>query len=191
MARVKTAALAVLLLVCTPAVARAHGDPASDDLLVRDVFLKAGVDAGVKAKLSRAIRAAAEDGFHIKVAIIGSRADLGTEVSLFGNAQKYAELLGLELASDYRTRVLVVMPNGFGYSIAGKRDAAGIRVVKRLAAPGGNPTKQVEAAGAAVRKLAVATASGGASQTRDRITIAAGAVALAALLAAIVLWRRA
>ena len=50
---------------------------------------------------------------------------------------------------------------------------------------------------ATIRKLAAAAGhplpAGGASapsKTRDRITIAAGAVALAAVLAAIVFWRR-
>jgi uncharacterized protein (DUF58 family) len=55
----------------------------------------------------------------------------------------------------------------------------------------------VQGATRAIRKLAAASGhqlpaggTGGGSKTRDRITIAAGAVALAALLAAIVFWRR-
>jgi hypothetical protein len=88
------------------------------------------------------------------------------------------------------------MPNGYGSSIDGKPDAKGIPVVGKLPPPGKDATKQVEGATAAIRKLAAASGytlkatDSGSSKTRDRITIAAGAVALAALLAAIVFWRR-
>jgi hypothetical protein len=191
---------AALLLLCVPGVARANGDPASDYLLVQSIFLpfNAKVDPDASARLKETIRAADEDDFRIKVAVIGSRYDLGTAFSLFNKAQKYAEFLGLELSFQYRDRLLVVMPSGFGYSITGKPDAAAIRVVKALPEPGTDATKQVEAATAAVRKLAAASghplsaasSGGGGSKSRDRITIAAGAVALAALLAAIVFWRR-
>jgi hypothetical protein len=196
----RAAFLAVLVLLCTPTVARANGDPASDYLLVQSIFLpfNAKVDAGAHEELADTIRAADKSGFPIKVAVIGSRYDLGTAFSLFNKPQKYAEFLGLELSFQYHDHLLVVMPRGFGYSIAGKPDPAGARVLGTRPAPGSKVTKQVEAATAAIRKLAAAsgkplssTAGGrGGSKTRDRITIAAGAVALAALLAAIVFWRR-
>jgi len=192
--------VAVLLLLCTPAVAHANGDPASDYLLVQSIFLpfNAKVDAGANKELADTIRTADKSGFPIKVAVIGSRYDLGTAFSLFNKAQKYAEFLGLELSFQYHDHLLVVMPKGFGYSIGGKPDPTGARVLGALPAPGSTATKQVEAATAAIRKLAAASGKplsrtaggGGGSKTRDRITIAAGAVALAALLAAIVFWRR-
>jgi hypothetical protein len=195
----RAAIVAALLLLCTPAVARANGDPASDYLLVQSVFLpfNAKVDPGVTADLSDTIREADKVGFRIKVAVIGTRYDLGTAFSLYNKPQKYAEFLGLELSFQYRDRLLVVMPEGFGYSIDGRSDRRGIRVVKRLPAPGTDTTKQVEAATEAVRRLAAASghvlprgSSGGGSATRDRITIAAAVTALIALLAAIVLFRR-
>jgi hypothetical protein len=195
----RVAFVAVLVLLAAPPVARANGDPASDYLLVQDSFLpfNAKVDRGAAKELADTIRAADEKGFKIKVAVIGSRYDLGTAFSLYNQAQKYAEFLGLELSFQYHDRLLVVMPNGYGFSIAGKPDPAGIRVVNALPPPGKDATKQVQAATQAIRKLAAASgkqlpaggASGG-SKTRDRITIAAGAVALAAVLAAIVFWRR-
>jgi hypothetical protein len=194
----RAAFLALLVLLCSPAVARANGDPASDYLLVQSIFLpfNAKVDANASNDLADTIRTADKSGFRIKVAVIGSRYDLGTAFSLFNKAQKYAEFLGLELSFQYHDRLLVVMPKGYGYSVDGKPDPAGIRVVGTLPNPGSNATKQVEAATAAIRKLAKASgktlprSAGGGSKTRDRITIAAGAVALAALLAAIVFWRR-
>lgn len=191
--------VAALLALVAPAVARANGDPASDYLLVQSSFLpfNAKIDADTSKRLTETIRAADQDGFEIKVAVIRSRYDLGTAFSLFNQAQKYAQFLGLELSFQYRGHLLVVMPNGYGYSIKGKADPAGIRVMRTLPEPGKDATAEVKAATAAVRKLAAAAGhrlraggSGGSSNTRDRITIAAGAVALAALLAAIVFWRR-
>jgi len=189
-----------LLALCAPAVARANGDPASDYLLVQSIFLpfNAKVDPSVSKELADTIRAADQNDFKIKVAVIGSRYDLGTAFSLYNKAQKYAQFLGLELSFQYRDRLLVVMPNGYGFSIGGKPDAAGIRVVGALPPPGKDTTKQVEAATKAIRRLAAASgiqlsaggSSGGDSKTRDRIIIGAGAVALAAVLAAIVFWRR-
>jgi hypothetical protein len=189
---------AALLALALPAVARANGDPASDYLLVQSVFLpfNAKVDPEASKELADTIRAADGKGFKIKVAVIGSRYDLGTAFSLYNKAQKYAQFLGLELSFQYRDRLLVVMPNGFGTSVNGKPDPKGIAVVQNLPPPGKDPTKQVQAATAAIRKLAAASGKplpasvGGSSSTRDRITLGAGLVALAAVLAAIVLWRR-
>jgi hypothetical protein len=197
----RAAFLAAVLVLCTPAPARANGDPASDYLLVQSVFLpfNAKVDPDVTANLSDTIREADNAGFRIKVAVIGSRYDLGTAFSLYNKAQKYAEFLGLELSFQYRDRLLVVMPNGFGYSIDGRAEERGVRTVKGLPGPGKNTTKQVQAATEAVRKLAAASGhvlsaadkgGGGGSATRDRLTIAAGVTALIALLAAIVFFRR-
>ena len=194
----RVATVAVLLLLAAPAVARANGDPASDYLLVQSIFLpfNAKIDPKASKELADTIHAANQKGFKIKVAVIGSRYDLGTAFSLYNKAQKYAQFLGLELSFQYRGRLLVVMPNGYGFSIDGKPDPRGARVVGALPPPGKDTTKQVQAATTAIRRLASAEGvqlpAGGdsGSKTRDRITIAAGAVALAAVLAAIVFWRR-
>lgn len=188
--------LAGLVVLCLPGAARANGDPASDFLLVRSVFLpfNAKVDGDVTERLTDVIKAADDANFRIKVAVIGSRYDLGTAFSLYNKAQRYAEFLGLELSFQYRDRLLVVMPNGYGYSINGRPNRAGIDVVRKLPPPGKDATKEVEAATLAIRRLAAASgivlSTGGGSETRDRIVIGAGAVALVALLAAIVFYRR-
>ncbi|HSC73009.1 MAG TPA: hypothetical protein VLB89_02505 [Gaiellaceae bacterium] len=191
--------MAALLLLAAPAVARANGDPASDYLLVQSVFLpfNAKVEPKASQELAETIKAADGKGLKIKVAVIASRYDLGTAFSLYNKAQEYARFLGLELSFQYRDRLLVVMPNGYGYAIGGKPEKGGAAVLQKLPPPGRGPTKQVQAATAAIRKLAAASgkplpaagSGGGSSKTRDRITIAAGLVALAALLAGIVLWR--
>ena len=189
----------MLMLLAAPAVARANGDPASDYLLVQDSFLpfNAKVDPAAAKELADTIKAANAKGVKIKVAVIGSRYDLGTAFSLYNQAQKYAQFLGLELSFQYRDRLLVVMPKGYGVSIKGKPDPAASKVLQSLPPPGKDATEQVRAATRAIRKLAAASGkplpaggAGGGSKTRDRITIAAGAVALAAVLAAIVFWRR-
>jgi hypothetical protein len=195
----RAAVIAIFALLTLPATARANGDPASDYLLVQSIFLpfNAKVDATAQRKLADTIRSAGTAKFRIKVAVIGSRYDLGTAFSLFNKAQRYAEFLGLELSFQYRDRLLVVMPSGYGFTIDGRSDPAGVRVVKKLPPPGADATKEVEGATTAIRKLAAASGvvlpasgGGGSSATRDRIIIAAAAVAFAALLAAIVFWRR-
>jgi hypothetical protein len=194
----RVALVATLLLLAAPAVARANGDPASDYLLVQNVFLpfNAKVDPSVSTRLAETIRAANQSNFKIKVAVIGSRYDLGTAFSLYNKAQRYAQFLGLELSFQFHGRLLVVMPNGYGYTTGGKTDAAGVRVVAKLPPAGKDATKEAAGATEAIRKLAaasgiqLASSAGSDSKTRDRITIGAGAVALAAVLAAIVFWRR-
>jgi hypothetical protein len=192
--------VAAAVLLCAPAAARANGDPASDYLLVRHVFLpfNAKVDAGAHARLNDTIAAANKAGYAIKVAVIGTRYDLGTAFSLYNKAERYAEFLGLELSFQYTGHLLVVMPNGFGVALNGRKDPPGIRAVAGLPGPGTDATKQVEAATTAVRRLAAAAGhplpagagSGGSSKTRDRIVIAAGVTALAAVLVGIVFFRR-
>lgn len=188
--------LATVAVLCTPAAARANGDPASDYLLIQSIFLpfNAKVDAALTEKLSKTIAAADRADFRIKVAVIGTRYDLGTAFSLYNKAQRYSEFLGLELSFQYRDRLVVVMPNGYGYSINGKASPTGMKVVRKLPPPGTDATKQVEGATEAVRRLAAASgitlSTAGDSQSRDRLVIAAGSVALIALLAAIVFYRR-
>lgn len=189
--------LASLALLIAPSAARANGDPASDYLLVQSVFLpfNTKVDSDVTKRLSNVIAEAKDAKFPVKVAVIGTRYDLGTAFSLYNKAQRYSEFLGLELSFQYRDRLLVVMPNGYGFSINGKPNQAGSNVVAKLPPPGKDATKQVEGAIAAIRRLAAASgivlsSGGGGSETRDRIVIAAGGVGLVALLAAIVFYRR-
>jgi hypothetical protein len=182
-----------------PAVARANGDPASDYLLVQKLFLpfNASADNTKVKQLNAVLDAAARDNFPIRVAVILSPADLGTAFSLYRKPQRYSEFLGLELAFVYRGRLLVVMPNGYGYSVQGRVDPKASRLLKPFPPPGRDATKEVRGAETAVRILATAaghrlavTKVGGSSNTRDRITIAAAATAAIALFAAIVIYRR-
>jgi hypothetical protein len=189
--------LAGLIALGAPVTAQANGDPASDYLLGQKLFLpfSGKADEGEVAKLQKLLDAAAEDGYPIRVAIIRTPQDLGTAGGLMNKAQRYAEFLGLELSFVYRNRLLVVMPNGFGYSVKGDPSPKAAKVLARIPPPGSDVTKQVEAATLAVQRLA---ASEGhtlqipkeGSQTTDRIVVATASVAGAALIVAFVFYRR-
>jgi hypothetical protein len=190
--------VAVGLFLALPGAARANGDPASDYLLVRDSFLPftSGIDKGAAERLDETLKAADKGDYKIKAAIIHAPTDLGTAFSLFRKPQRYAQFLGLELSFVYRGRLLVVMPNGYGYAVNGKPDPKANRVLARVTPPGADATKEVEAATRAIQRLAAAdghrleVSSNGGSETRDRITIAAAATAGIAVIAAIALYRR-
>jgi hypothetical protein len=189
---------AVTVFLSVPPVALANGDPASDYLLTQSVFLPftTKVDHNEATRLSALLRDAEQKKFRIRVAVILSPTDLGTAFSLFGMPEKYAQFLGLELSFVYRDRLLVVMPNGYGYAVNGDPDPKASAVLKKLPGPGPDATKEVQAAMVAVQRLAAAEGRRltvpkvGGSTGRDRLTIAAAATAGIALIAAIVLYRR-
>jgi hypothetical protein len=189
---------AVTVFLSVPPVALANGDPASDYLLTQSVFLPftTKVDHNEATRLSALLRDAEQKKFRIRVAVILSPTDLGTAFSLFGKPEKYAQFLGLELSFVYRDRLLVVMPNGYGYAVNGDPDPKASAVLKKLPGPGPDATKEVQAAMVAVQRLAAAEGRRltvpkvGGSTGRDRLTIAAAATAGIALIAAIVLYRR-
>ena len=136
------AALAAALTVVP--LARADGDPASDYLLTRSTFVPPdlGISAADAARLSTTAQAR---GYPIHVALIGSAYDLGSVSSLDRKPKEYARFLGQELTLIYHGRLLVVMPNGFGVSRAGKAMPAAQRVVDRLPAPGTGGPQLVQA----------------------------------------------
>jgi hypothetical protein len=193
----RAALLVAAAALSLPAAAQANGDPASDYLLGQSVFLpfNAKIDSGTVERLQDVITGADKAGFKIKVALILTPYDLGTAFSLYRKPQQYAQFLGLELSFVYRDRLLVVMPNGYGFAVGGKPEARFNPVLKALPEPGRDATKEASAATTAVRRLASAAGytivvPKRGSETRDRIVIAAAAVAVLALVAAVVLLRR-
>ena len=196
--QVLAALVVVTACLCAPAAARANGDPASDYLLAQNVFLPftTKIDNNQVQRLDALLRESHQEGFRIRVAVILSPSDLGTAFSLFGKPQKYAAFLGLELSFVYRGRLLVVMPNGYGYTVNADPDPKGTAVLKNLPPAGRDATKEVKAAIVAVQRLAaaeghrLAVPKVGGSGNRDRLTIAAAVTAAIALIAAFVLYRR-
>ena len=116
-----------------------------------------GISTADAARLSATVAAARSRGYPIHVALIGSAYDLGSVVSLDRKPKQYARFLGTELAFVYHGRLLVVMPNGFGVSRAGKPLPAAQRVVDRLPAPGTGGPQLVQAGIDGVRALAAAS----------------------------------
>jgi hypothetical protein len=198
LARRLVALIGVAVCLSAPSLAQANGDPASDYLLAQNLFLPftTKIDQNSVKRLNALLAEAKAQRFPIRVALILSPSDLGTAFSLFGKPEKYAQFLGLELAFVYRDRLLVVMPNGYGYAVKGDPDPKVSAVLKKLPAPGRSATKEADAAIVAVQRLAageghrLAAPKVGGSAGRDRLTIAAAATAAIALIAAIVLYRR-
>ncbi len=131
--------LAVLLVAaCVGAAgARADGDPASDYLLSRQAFVSpnARVSGADLARLAGSLTALRRAGYAIRVAVIQSRFDLGAVTVLDGKAKLYARFLSQELRFVYKGRLLVVMPNGYGFADGGRAVPAEQSVVDRLRPP--------------------------------------------------------
>jgi cytochrome oxidase Cu insertion factor (SCO1/SenC/PrrC family)/thiol-disulfide isomerase/thioredoxin/type II secretory pathway pseudopilin PulG len=109
-------------------------------LVYQPLFLAsdAGVSVQQQARLGALLHEAARRGFPIRVAIISSRFDLGSVTSLWRKPRAYARFLGLELSAAYKGRLLVVMPNGFGFNWPGHPAATAYRALRPIAiSPGG------------------------------------------------------
>ena len=146
-------AAALIAAVVVPS-ARADGDPGSDVLVYQDLF--AGSDAGLsvaqQVELGGLLKATARAGAPVRVAVIASRFDLGAVTGLWRNPRAYARFLGIELSLVYKQRLLVVMPNGFGFNWPGHSPAATYRTLAPIPIrPGGDGL--FNATEAAVRKL--------------------------------------
>ena len=129
----RCAPVAIVLLAlaaCVPS-ARADADPASDVLLAQNAFYpyEPPVSRALEITMETILRAAARAGLPLKVAVIGSREDLGAVPSFFGHPQQYAEFLDREISFNDRPALLVVMPAGFGVVAAGPPGTlAGLKV---------------------------------------------------------------
>lgn len=104
------------MALIAPPAGLADGDPASDVLVENTLFnpVDSGISLSSQARLEATVKAAAQAGFPIRVALIASQTDLGTATALWRYPGKYAQYLGYELSELYRGQVLVVMPGGFG-----------------------------------------------------------------------------
>ena len=154
-------ALTCILVCCIAAVvaqsARADGDPASDYLLVQRVFVpyEGASAAAQQHALTKAVATANKGGFKIRVAVIFSSYDLGSVTSLWRKPQTYAKFLGVELSFVYKQRLLIVMPNGFGFNWPKHSPAAEYALLSKIPIPSG-PTGLLAAATTALTKLAAA-----------------------------------
>jgi len=136
-ARIQRVALTALalavpaLLATSGSRAWADGDPASDALLVEDVFYpyQPPVPVATSKTMSEVLSELSKAGLTLRVAIIGSPLDLGELPRLFGHPEQYAQFLDREISYNQPQSLLVVMPAGFGTVAAGPPGAlAGLKV---------------------------------------------------------------
>ena len=193
----KVRKLALVLSVVTaalawPAAGAANGDPASDTLLVQDLFIPyEGISTDSEKEIKGALAEAKKRGHPIRVALIASKSDLGLVPGLWRKPQPYAKLLWTEMAFSYRGRVLIVMPNGLGYYDEGGKGVAAARAkLDGIQVPQNGPDGLAHAGASGVLVLAGLKplpnegGGGGGTTTRDRILIAA----VSALLIAGLIW---
>jgi hypothetical protein len=136
--------------------ARADGDPASDYLLSQQVFFPVdyfNVPAASKARFSAVVSQANRSGFKIRIALIKSAYDMGSVTALYRKPRQYAKFLSLELSFVYHQRLLIVMPNGFGFHWPRHRAAPAYRVLSTIPIQKGDGGL-LQAAQSAVQRLA-------------------------------------
>jgi hypothetical protein len=166
------AALAPLALA--PAPALADGDPASDVLLLQDVYLPyaPGVPAPLGKTITDLLKTTRKKGFPLKVAIIAAPKDLGAVPQFFARPQSYAPFLESEIAFNTKKPLLTVMPQGYGVAGLPAGTESALQGFPAPASAGGDDLGR--AAVKAIVKLSVAvghpvpepklpTASGGGS----------------------------
>lgn len=189
-----------------PATAHADGDPASDVLLIDNVFYsyEPGVSAALTASLNATVSRAHAAGFPIKVALIEAPLDLGAIPQLFGKPQEYARYLDIEISYNSVAKLLVVMPQGFGTFASGPVSAlasihidtaaqsdglaaAAILAIGRLAKLAGHPIAVPNVPGD-LSGASSSAGTGGGGVPVVAVVLAVAAVALS--VAAAVAWRR-
>ncbi len=153
-------AVALVAACVVAAGARADGDPASDLLITQNVFVP--FDAPAKSAtdaLTAQVASVYAGNDRLKVAVIGSKVDLGAIPSLFDKPSEYAKFLGQELSGFYIGPLLIVMPSGYGIYDGGRATDAEDAVIAHLDAPTSSGSDAlVQAATAAVAKLVQAHA---------------------------------
>jgi hypothetical protein len=143
----------------TAAAARADGDPASDTLLVQNVFFPySSPTPAAEAELQGAVDEVYAHGDRVKIALIYDPTDLGAVGSLFGKPDGYAHFLAIELGLWYVGPLLVAMPAGFGVYDGGRSTAAEEAVLRSLRVDAASPDDLAHSATVAVHRLATAGA---------------------------------
>lgn len=185
------AAIAAVVLAAgaLAGAAAAHGDPASEYLAGHQVFfpIYTPVPAEARLKLAALVREANARGFPIRLALIATRRDLGTEGDAWLRPQAYARNVDADVVYAYRGRVLVVMPNGFGLVYPGHDTAGDSKLLAGLVRP-----DLTEAATLAVERLAagagIAVAPPSHVTTPAERNLHDRVVLVAAALAGLALW---
>src|SRR3954467_1426357 len=123
-------AVAAALAVAPPG-APPDVDPASDVLLLQDVYLPyaPGVPGPLTKTITALLKTTRKAGFPLKVAIIADPKDLGAVPQFFGKPQQYAPFLQSEIAFNSKRPLLVVMTAGYGAAALPKGSETGLHAL--------------------------------------------------------------
>src|SRR3954451_2149962 len=109
---------ALLLLLCAPAGALAHGDASTHYLETGNFYPGFGVRASqaTELKLMGLLDAAQKAGYPIKVSILGDESDVSDRPAMLKHPQRYADFVarGLIRAHELSAPVVIVSPYGIG-----------------------------------------------------------------------------
>lgn len=190
----RLAALAPVAALVWCGAAAAHGDPTSLYLHTRQVFVPTDVPfpAAKRQQLTALVAGANASGFPIRVAVVANSYELGAVQELWRQPRAYARYAAAELADEakYRGRILVVMPNGFGFQHGQRSPAREYALLRAVPIRPGN-AGLLDAASAAVRKLGAgagvqvepaAQLPAKDTSNRDRVSIVVAALAGLALV---------
>jgi len=123
---------AAIAVLCAPAVALAHGDPASHYLETGSLYpgfdLQPSQD--VELQLMGVLDAAKDAGFPLKVAIVSSEADVADNPEMLNKPQEYADyvvgaLVGSRVPVD--GPVVIVTPVGIGVAGPGAEEMTAVK----------------------------------------------------------------
>jgi hypothetical protein len=147
----------MLAALATPSAAQADGDPASDVLLLQDVYLpyQPVVPKPVSNALTATVKQLHKNGVPLKVAVIASPTDLGTVPQFMGRPGPYASFLESEIKFNKAKPLLVVMQAGYGTAEVPSNLAASLESVPKPAS--GSADALGRAAIDAVLKVAAAS----------------------------------
>jgi len=166
-------ALAGLLAAVAAGAARADGDPGSDVLVYQSYFVgyDSGLSVGQQVALGRALASLASAGTPVRVAVIAHPDDLGTVTPLWRKPELYARYLGAELSLAFRGRLLIVMPDGFGFYWYGHATAPGYRALAgRSPGTGAGLLAATESAARALARAGGAVLPAGSGAKAPQVT---------------------
>ena len=104
-------------------------------------------------QLSELVNGVDRAGYPVRVALIASAEDLGSDTPLWGKPQQYADFLGTELSLVYQGELVVVMPDGVGVYRYHRGTATQQRLLAGIA-PGAGAGALARGAQVAVERLA-------------------------------------
>ncbi len=150
------ATVVLLAALAIPPAAHADGDPASDVLLLQDVYLpyQPVVPKPVSSALMATVKQLHKKGYPLKVAVIASQTDLGTVPQFLGRPGPYASFLESEIKFNKAKPLLVVMEAGYGTAAVAPNLASSLTAVPKPSS--GSADALGRAAIAAVLKIAAA-----------------------------------